>query len=85
MGFDEAWIYNVLQHTENPKKVIENAQRVANTIRIFEWVNTGINIGHIHNLTESKLNEWLGGYGKVETFNGQWNCYGKAYYGIFPS
>ena len=84
MGFDEAWMYNVLQHTEDPQKVVENARRAAKTIRIFEWVETGTNIGHIHNLTEAKLNEWLDGYGKVETFNGQWNCYGKGYYGIFP-
>jgi 2-polyprenyl-3-methyl-5-hydroxy-6-metoxy-1,4-benzoquinol methylase len=82
--FDEAWIYNVLQHTEDPELVIKNAKRAADIIRIFEWIDTPTNIGHIHTLTEAKLNKWLGGYGKVEQI-AERNCFGKAYYGIFPT
>lgn len=83
-GFDEAWLYNVLQHTQDPQKIIQNAQRAANLIRVFEWINTPVNIGHIHTLTEQNLNNWLNGYGKVENI-GQQECFGKAYYGIFPT
>jgi len=82
--FDEAWIYNVLQHTEDPALIIQNAQKIAGLIRIFEWIDTPTNIGHIHTLTEENLNKWLGGYGKVEQI-AERNCFGKAYYGIFPT
>lgn len=81
---DEVWIYNVLQHTDRPQKIIQNAQKVAKLIRIFEWVDTGTSAGHPHNLTEIKLNKWLKGEGKVERL-AERGCFGKAYYGIFPA
>jgi hypothetical protein len=83
--FDEAWIYNVLQHCENPEKVIKNAQQSAKLIRLFEWIDYEVSEGHIHKLTEKDLNKWLGGQGKVEILQGQSNCWGKCYYGIFPT
>lgn len=83
--FDEVWLYNVLQHTQDPEKIIRNAQRAGKIIRIFEWIDTRINEGHPHSLTEQQLNEWLSGEGKVEVLNGQANCYGRCYYGIFPT
>lgn len=84
-GFDEVWLYNVLQHTQDPEKIIRNAQRAGRIIRIFEWIETRINEGHPHSFTEQQLNGWLGGEGKTETLNGQANCWGKCYYGIFPT
>ena len=78
---DEAWIYNCLQHTDNPKDIIDAVRKVAKIIRIFEWIDTPINDGHIHTLTESKLNKWLGGEGKVEVLTGA--ARGKCYYGVF--
>lgn len=83
-GFDEVWIYNVLEHAEFPEKIIENAKRAGKLIRIFEWVDIPTSPGHLHTLTESKLNEWLGGEGKVEVMNTNL-AKGKAYYGIFPT
>lgn len=76
-GYDEVWLYNVLQHTEDPQKVIENARSTGKVIRIFEYVNIPTCEGHIHTLKEQELNKWLGGEGKVED--------GKRYYGIFPT
>ena len=83
LGWEEAWIYNVLQHTKDPQHIIANAQQAAKLIRIFEWIDTPPNIGHPHRLTEQWLNEMLGGEGRVEQLNGQGVCYGKAYYGVF--
>ena len=83
--FNEAWLYNVLQHTENPRLIIERARRAAKMIRIFEWIDTPTNIGHIHTLTKENLDKWLQGNGKVEYINGEYTCTGKAYYGIFPT
>lgn len=82
--FDEVWIYNVLQHVENAQKVIKNARKAGKLIRIFEWVDMRPTDTHPQLLTEEKLNEWLGGEGKVEQLN-QSGCTGRAYYGIFPT
>lgn len=82
--YDYALIYNCLQHTIDPKKIIENARKLAKEIRIFEWIETGTNVGHLHNLTEENLNKWLNGQGKVEQIN-QGGAVGLCYYGIFPT
>lgn len=79
---DEVWIYNCLQHTEKPEQVIKNAKKFAKIIRIFEWINIPISEGHIHELTEDRLNQWLGGEGKAETIN-ESGAIGDCYYGIF--
>ena len=85
LGWDEAWLYNVLQHTEDPALVIRNAQKAARLIRIFEWIDMPTNRGHPHSLTVVQLNDWLRGEGKVESFTGQHTCTGTGYYGIFPT
>lgn len=84
-GFDEVWIYNVLQHAENPQKIIQNARRAGKIIRIFEWMNTPPSEGHPHTLTEKELNEWLNGEGKVKVMGSPFRGNCKAYYGIFPT
>jgi len=81
-AFDEVWIYNVLQHVEDPGKIIANARRLGKIIRLFEWIDTGIAPGHPHNLTEAWLNEQLGGEGKVEESD-EHTAVGRCYYGIF--
>jgi 2-polyprenyl-3-methyl-5-hydroxy-6-metoxy-1,4-benzoquinol methylase len=80
--FDEALIYNCLQHTINPRKIIENVLACSKLIRIFEWVEQGISDGHIHDLHVHELDEWLGGSGKIEFINSG-PCVGLAYWGIF--
>jgi len=80
---DEVWIYNVLEHTEDPLKVICNAQRLGKLIRLFEWVDTVKNEGHPHAFSEEMLNGWLNGEGKVEVF-ARGRASGRGYYGIFP-
>lgn len=79
---DECWIYNCLQHTENPQKILDNALKCSIIVRIFEWVEEPISDGHIHTLHEHELNKWLGGYGKTERLNEN-GCIGLSYYGIF--
>jgi len=85
--FDEAWIYNVLQHTDDPKLIIKNARALANRVRIFEWIDIPPHPGHPHELKERTLNEWLGGVGTVEDMrvrpeNG---CNAIAFYGVFTT
>jgi len=80
--FDIGIIYNCLQHTEHPSIIVNKIKRYCKVIHVFEWINEGISEGHIHNLTEEKLNEWFDGYGKVGNLN-QYPCIGQYYCGIF--
>lgn len=81
--YDECWIYNVLQHVQDPEKIIKNAQQYAKTIRLFEWINIPAHEGHPHELRKEILDTWLGAAGKVEELNGENACHGTAYYGVF--
>jgi len=75
--FDEVWCYNVLQHVEDPKRIVDNMRKSAKIIRVFDWLEIS-GIGHPQHLLEEKMNEWYGGQGRVEIGNG-----GKMYSGIF--
>ncbi len=81
--YDEAWCYNVLQHTIDPHEVIATAKRNARALRIFEWLETEPCEGHPHTLHADELNEWIGGVGTVEHVNEN-GAVGLAYYGVFP-
>lgn len=81
-SWDEVWIYNVLQHVEDPTLIIQNARNSAPVIRLFEWIDLPAHEGHPQELKEEKLNEWLRGTGTTEWLNEN-HCYGRAYYGVF--
>jgi 2-polyprenyl-3-methyl-5-hydroxy-6-metoxy-1,4-benzoquinol methylase len=83
--FDEAWIYNVLQHTDDPLRIIRNAQTCAKKVRLFEWIDIPAHPGHPQELKANLLSEWLGGFGTVEDFrsNPQNGCNQIAFYGVF--
>jgi len=59
-GFDEVWIYNVLQHVRNPEEVIKTALKSASMLRLFEWVGYPTYAGHPHTLAVKSLSEWIG-------------------------
>lgn len=80
--FDEAWLYNVLLHVQDPEKVVFNARSIAKTIRVFEFVNTYKSAGHPHVFTAPQLDKWLGGTGNTELVN-ESSILGQIYYGVF--
>lgn len=83
--FDEVWMYNVLQHTDNPGKIIKNALNAltkTGRLRFFDWVNTPTNTAHPISLTGKKLESWLGQSGQVVSMASS-GCYGDAFYGVF--
>jgi SAM-dependent methyltransferase len=55
--FDEAWIYNCLQHVRDPEKVVKNAITAARKIRVFEPLEIGVHPGHPHNLSKDALDQ----------------------------
>lgn len=82
LGWDECWMYNVLQHTRDPQAAVSRAREAARIIRVFEWIDIPISRGHPHLLTRDFLNKWLGGEGRVERID-EHGCNGFAYYGVF--
>lgn len=83
--FDEVWMYNVLQHTDKPDKILENALNAltkTGQLRFFDWVNTPTNTAHPISLTSQKLEGWLGQPGQVMSMAAK-GCYGDAFYGVF--
>lgn len=82
-GYDEVWIYNVLQHVRDPERVIHVAQRAAPVIRLFEWIDIPPYPGHPHRLTAQGLRQWLkyprkDGTGVLE--DPVSGCYGSYYH-----
>ena len=79
--FDEVWIYNVLEHVIDPDEVLKRAKKAGKIVRIFEWTNTGMGVGHPHNITRTLLDKYFNG--ELHPLNGEDNCYGTAYVGIW--
>lgn len=81
-SYDEVWIYNVLQHTIDPERIINNAKTLSKCIRIFEWIDIPAHEGHPQELKQHLLDSWLEGEGSTEILT-QDNLHGKSYYGTF--
>ena len=81
-AYDEAWIYNVLQHVDDPERVVANARAAAGVVRLFEWVGIPAYPGHPHELAEADLRRWLGGRGTLTELAHE-GCYGTAFSGAF--
>jgi hypothetical protein len=81
---DETWIYNVLQHVEDPEQLIYKVRRYSDTIRLFEWIDIPAYDGHPHELHEHDLYHWLGGGGMVEDVK-EAGAVGRAFYGVFST
>jgi 2-polyprenyl-3-methyl-5-hydroxy-6-metoxy-1,4-benzoquinol methylase len=83
--WDEAWIYNVLQHVEDPEKVVAVARKCAKLIRIFEWIDIPAYPGHPHELKARELDRWLGvrGAGIVQPVDEELFGRANAYSGVF--
>ena len=80
---DEVWIYNCLQHVEDPIKVLANAKKIGRRIRIFEWLNTPVDTYHLHTLTSEMLLDGLSGAKpeRVRTVQLTGRCLGTAFVG----
>lgn len=86
--FDEVWIYNVLQHVQDPGKVIEVARKLAPVVRIFEWLYIPADDCHPHVLTPDAILNWFAGckinYVGIPRLKEYW-CEATAFTGIFTT
>jgi len=57
--FDEGWIYNCLQHVDDPNRVMSMLLRSSDTVRIFEWIDMPVCEGHPHMLKVEQFERWL--------------------------
>lgn len=73
---------NVLQHCDNPEKIVSNVLKISKLIKWFDWIEAGTPKGHIHNLHREDLDRMFGGSGRVESIN-QNPVVGLAWYGTF--
>lgn len=86
---DEIWMYNVLQHTEDPKKIFDNiykSLRKSGTFRFFDWVDTPTNTAHPISLTYNELSAWLAeSYDQplIQTNINENGANGTIAYGVF--
>lgn len=69
--WDEAWIYNCLQHVDSPEKVLGSAQEVADLVRLFEWINVEPYQGHLHKITPELLHD------SFQNWHAHLECTGK--------
>jgi hypothetical protein len=58
-GYDEAWLFNVLQHVIDPDLLIYNIKRSVKLIRFFEPVNMGTAPQHPHAFTINDFINWF--------------------------
>jgi hypothetical protein len=79
-GYDIALVYNVLQHSVDPEKIVRNAVASAHRLYLFEWVDLPAHPGHPHELRVSDLERWTGQKGTTVQLNGESGCQGRAWY-----
>lgn len=82
--YDEAWLYNVLQHTNDPELIVREASRIAPLVRLFEWVDIPAHDGHPQELHAADLDRWLGGQGLTVELDDATGCRGRAYVFVSP-
>lgn len=82
--FDEVWMYNCLQHVDDPELIIKKgfeALKPGGVFRIFEWIDTPVNEAHPHSLSAEDFHKWTGQHGGVVSLN-ELGCVGHAYYDV---
>ena len=80
--YDQVWLYNCLQHVDDPELIIKNcldALVPGGVFRIFEWIDTDVNEAHPHSLRSEDFHSWTGQHGGIVHLN-ESGCVGTAYY-----
>lgn len=78
--YDEAWLYNVLQHSDSPGSITNMMIKNARLLRVYEWIETGTSNGHIHSFTADWYDKAFDARGYTETAEGTSS---RAWFGLF--
>jgi len=81
--YDIGLIYNCLQHTEDPEKIIANMRKICDMIYIHEWLDTPKQDGHIQTITKADLDKWLEADGMVGYEKWSETVTTPYYYGLY--
>lgn len=79
--YDEVWMYNCLQHVEDPIAILKVIKQLAPAIRIFEWLDTLPSVGHPQTITKEMLDTELGIDIKTGEVSGAHAGYGYYLFG----
>lgn len=58
--YSEAWLFNVLQHVQDPVKVINKCKKHAKVIRFFEPINQPTDTCHLHTFDIEFFRKYFG-------------------------
>ena len=84
-AYDEVWLYNVLQHVEDPEKVVAMAKQARRVVRVFEWIDIPAYQGHPHELKADVLADWFDGSAEWDVYDlDESGAVGRAFAGCFP-
>jgi hypothetical protein len=80
---DEIWLFNVLQHIQDPDLFIDKCKKSAKTIKFFEPINTPIETHHPHSFTFDDYVKYFGD--SVKLYKGSTEKFHTAdcVYGIY--
>ena len=80
---DEIWLFNVLQHIQDPDLFIDKCKKSAKTIKFFEPINTPIETHHPHSFTFDDYVKYFGN--SVKLYKGSTEKFHTAdcVYGIY--
>lgn len=83
--YDEAWVYNCLQHVRSPEEVLGRLKESACVVRLWEWCNIPADQMHLHVLTADRLRSAMQGWQLVTETAGTWNDTRDSMHGDFYS
>ena len=64
---DEVWMFNVLDHVQNPDLIIEKAKQNSKIIRFFEPIDCGTNLEHPFSFSLNDYKKYFGDCVKLYT------------------
>ena len=70
--FDEVWIYNCLQHTQDPRLIMENAKRWGLKVRLFEWLEVKTDELHLHRFQAEDFRDAFADWTLEHEMSGTW-------------
>jgi hypothetical protein len=83
---DEVWIFNLMQHVQDPDKLIEICKKHSKIIKFFEPIDLPTNNEHPYSFSLEDYKNYFGDCVKVYSFNGEIGFHqAKCAYGVYKT